>query len=93
MFLFLLKKTKKENMAEKEKITSEKVKYNGFFDFKEVYQFVYRWLNEEDYDVEEEKYIEEVSGDFKKVEIVWKATKGVYDVSVDGCSGISFSVR
>jgi hypothetical protein len=66
-------------MAEKDKITDEKVKYNGYFDFKEVYQFVYRWLNEEDYDVEETKYVEEVNGDFKKVEILWKASKKVSD--------------
>lgn len=66
-------------MVEKDKITEEKVKYNGFFNFKEVYQFVYRWLNEEDYDVEEKKYVEEVSGDAKKVELIWEASKKITD--------------
>ncbi|MFA6022706.1 MAG: hypothetical protein WC781_01315 [Candidatus Pacearchaeota archaeon] len=66
-------------MAEKDKITESKVKYSGIFDFKEVYQFVYRWLDEEDYWIEEKKYIEEVSGDTKKVEIQWIASKKISD--------------
>jgi hypothetical protein len=66
-------------MAEKDKITETKVKWSGLFDFKEVYQFVYRWLDEEDYWIEERKYIEELSGDAKKVEILWVATKKVSD--------------
>ena len=64
---------------EKDKITETKVKYNGLFEFKELYQFVYRWLNDEDYWVEEKKYIEEVAGDTKKVEITWEAGKKVSD--------------
>jgi hypothetical protein len=66
-------------MAEKDKITETKVKYNGLFDFKEVYAFVYRWLTEEDYWIEEKKYIEEISGEAKKVEITWEAHKKVSD--------------
>lgn len=66
-------------MAEKDKITESKVKYNGIFDFKEVYAFVYRWLAEEGYWIEEKKYIEEVGGDSKKVEIVWEASKKISD--------------
>lgn len=66
-------------MAEKDKITETKVKYNGLFDFKEVYAFVYRWLTEEDYWIEEKKYIEEVAGEAKNVEIIWEAHKKVSD--------------
>ncbi|MBS3099724.1 hypothetical protein J4463_00725 [Candidatus Pacearchaeota archaeon] len=66
-------------MAEKEKIFEQKVKMSGLFDFKEVYQFVYRWLVEEKYDVEEQKYSEEVTGDSKKIEIVWEANKKISD--------------
>jgi len=66
-------------MAEKDKLTNQKIKYNGTFDFKELYQFMYRWLQEEGYDVEEQKYIEEVTGDSKKVEIKWVATKKISD--------------
>ena len=66
-------------MSEKDKVSEEKVKWSGLFDFKETYQFIYNWLNEEGYWVEEKKYIEELTGDSKKVEIVWVATKKVSD--------------
>lgn len=66
-------------MAEKDKITVEKVKRSGIFDFKDVYQFAYRWLTGEDYDVHEEKYIEEAQPDAKKIEIKWVAEKKISD--------------
>lgn len=66
-------------MTNKDKITVEKVKRSGIFDFKNIYQFAYRWFNDEDYDVEEEKYIENVSGDSKEIEILWKCTKKISD--------------
>jgi hypothetical protein len=66
-------------MTEKDKVSETKVKWNGLFDFKEVYQFAYRWLDEEDYFVEERKYSEEVSGEAKKIEISWVALKRVSD--------------
>ncbi|MBS3066957.1 hypothetical protein J4205_03960 [Candidatus Pacearchaeota archaeon] len=66
-------------MAEKDKIISEKVKRSGIFNFKEVYQFVYRWFVDEGYDVEEQKYVETVTGDSKDIEIKWVATKKVSD--------------
>ncbi|MEA3329562.1 MAG: hypothetical protein U9Q06_02350 [Nanoarchaeota archaeon] len=66
-------------MVEKDKITLEKIKRAGIFDFKETYQFVYRWLTEEDYDVEEEKYQETAKGDTKDIEIMWVCKKKVSD--------------
>ena len=66
-------------MVEKDKITEEKVKFSGIFEFKDTYQFVYNWLVDEDYTVEEEKYSETISGDTKGIEINWKATKKVSD--------------
>ena len=66
-------------MSEKDKITSQKVKYNGIFNFKETYQFMHRWLVDEGYDVEEQKYQEEIQGDAKKLEIKWVATKKISD--------------
>lgn len=66
-------------MVEKDKITETKVKWSGLFDFKEIYQFAYRWLDEEDYFVEEKKYVEELSGDTKKIEIKWTATRKISD--------------
>ncbi|MBS3072523.1 hypothetical protein J4477_01655 [Candidatus Pacearchaeota archaeon] len=66
-------------MAEKDKIITEKVKRSGLFNFKDVYQFTYRWFVDEGYDVEEQKYVESVAGDSKDIEIVWVATKKVSD--------------
>jgi hypothetical protein len=66
-------------MVEKDKIVTEKIKRVGVFHFKETYQFMYKWLIEEDYWIEEEKYVEEVTGDTKKIEIIWSAHKKISD--------------
>ncbi len=66
-------------MAEKDKITETKVKWSGLFDFKETYQFMHRWLSDQDYWIEEKKYLEEISGDAKKIEIKWTASKKISD--------------
>ncbi|MEM3074666.1 MAG: hypothetical protein QW727_01865 [Candidatus Pacearchaeota archaeon] len=66
-------------MSEKDKVKEQKVKWKGIFDFKEIYQFMYRRLNEEGYSVEEQKYQEEVKGDEKDIEITWVATKNISD--------------
>ncbi|MEK6873329.1 MAG: hypothetical protein AABW91_00640 [Nanoarchaeota archaeon] len=66
-------------MVEKDKIITEKVKRSGIFNFKDVYQFTHRWFIEEGYDVEEQRYVETVTGDSKDVEIKWIATKKVSD--------------
>ncbi|MEM4625463.1 MAG: hypothetical protein QXJ28_01720 [Candidatus Pacearchaeota archaeon] len=66
-------------MAEKDKVSEQKVKWSGLFNFKELYQFVYRWLSEEGYWTEEKKYVEEITGDSKKIEISWESTKKVSD--------------
>ena len=64
---------------EKDKITATKVKRSGIFDFKELYKFVYNWLSEEGYDTDETKYVEEVTGDSKKIEIKWESFKKITD--------------
>ena len=66
-------------MAEKDKVITEKIKLSGIFNFKDTYQFAYRWLNDEDYDVEEQKYVETVSGDSKDIDITWVAVKKLSD--------------
>lgn len=66
-------------MAEKDKVVTQKIKRVGVFHFKDTYQFMYNWLIEEDYFVEEQKYVEEVTGDTKKIEIIWVASKKISD--------------
>ena len=67
-------------MAEKDKIAEQKVKWKGVFKYKDLYDFVYRYLIEEQYDIEERKYVEEVEGGAKKkIEITWLVTKKISD--------------
>lgn len=67
-------------MAEKDEIAEQKVKWKGLFHFKDTYTFLYRWLEDEDYNIEEQKYLEEVEGGAKKkIEINWVAEKKLSD--------------
>ena len=67
-------------MAEKDKIFSSKVKYDGLMDFKEFYKFCYQWLVEEaELDVVENKYAEKISGDSKNVDVEWSGKRKVTD--------------
>jgi len=66
-------------MAEKEEVIKEKFDYSGIFDFSEFYSFAHSWLKDEDYNVMEEKYSENVSGNSRAIYIEWKATKQFSD--------------
>ena len=66
-------------MAEKEQVIKEKVEHSGYFDFKGFYSFAHSWLKEENYDIEEEKYAETISGNSKSINFEWKATKTLSD--------------
>lgn len=67
-------------MSEKETIFSSTIKYNGIFSFKELYSFCYGWLTEETgLDLVEEKYEEKLSGESKKIEVVWNGSKKMTD--------------
>ncbi len=67
-------------MAEKDKIFSSKIKYDGLLDFKEFYKFCYQWLNEETgLDVVENKYAEKISGDAKNIKVEWTGQSVVTD--------------
>jgi len=67
-------------MAEKDKIFSSKVKYDGLLDFKDFYKFCYQWLSEEaGLSVVEEKYAEKISGDAKNIKVKWAGSRKVTD--------------
>jgi hypothetical protein len=67
-------------MAEKEEIFSSKIKYEGVFDFKELYKFCYQWLVEEmQLDTVEDKYQEKITGDSKGIKVEWTGTRKVTD--------------
>lgn len=56
-----------------------KVKQRGLYDFKDVYEFLYDYLLDEDFEVHEERYLEKKRGEEKEVEILWEATKSISD--------------
>jgi hypothetical protein len=66
-------------MSEKDKITEEKIKHAGIFDFKETYNFVYNWLIHNEYFVEEKAYVEKIKPDGKEIEIEWQAFRKISD--------------
>jgi len=76
-------------MAEKDKIFSSKIKYDGVLSFKELYKFCYQWLTEETgLDVIENKYSEKISGDSKNIKVKWSGSRKVtdyfkFDIDVD----------
>lgn len=67
-------------MAEKDKIFSSKISYDGILDFKDFYKFCYRWLSEEtSMDMIENKYAEKISGDAKNIKVEWSGGRKVTD--------------
>ncbi len=67
-------------MAEKETVFSSKIKYDGIFSFKDFYLFCYEWLRDETgLKINEDKYVEKISGDSKNIEIEWSGDKEVTD--------------
>jgi len=67
-------------MAEREDVFSSKLKSGGFFSFKDVYVFCYKWLTEEvGLEISEDKYTEKVKGDKKEIEIEWSGEKKYTD--------------
>lgn len=67
-------------MAEKDKLVSNKIKYDGIFSFKDFYKFCYDWLSEETgLFLSEKKYKEKLSGDSKNIEIEWSGFREVSD--------------
>lgn len=66
-------------MAEKKKVYEEKIKYDGPFDFKDTYSFIYSILSDWGYGVAEKEYSEKSKGDSKELEIKWEANRKVTD--------------
>ncbi|MEK6872133.1 MAG: hypothetical protein AABX16_04490 [Nanoarchaeota archaeon] len=66
-------------MAEKDKVYKSRVKQTGVFNFKDLYEFLYDYLSDQNYDIFEDKYVEKLKGDSKDVEIKWTAVKSVSD--------------
>jgi len=66
-------------MSEKITAYKGKIKHRGLYPFKDVYEFLYDYLMDEDYDVYEKFYVEKRVGDAKEVDISWEANKRISD--------------
>ncbi|MAH47599.1 hypothetical protein CMI37_17390 [Candidatus Pacearchaeota archaeon] len=66
-------------MPEKQDVFKQQVKQKGFFNYDELYKFCFTWLQEEGYDISEDKYEEKVTSFGKEVKIKWVAKKKISD--------------
>jgi len=68
-------------MAEKDKVYSSKIKYNGIANFPDFYKFCFDWLKDETgfSNLAEEKYSEKLSGDSKNIDIEWSGSRDLTD--------------
>jgi hypothetical protein len=67
-------------MAEKDKVFSSKIKYNGILNFADFYKFCYEWLRDEmGINVAENKYAEKLSGDSKSIDVEWSGSSALSD--------------
>jgi|WetSurMetagenome_2_1015567.scaffolds.fasta_scaffold194806_2 hypothetical protein len=67
-------------MAEKDKVFTNKTKYDGILNFADFYKFCYDWLKDETgLLITEKKYKEKLSGDSKNIDIEWEGSKEVTD--------------
>lgn len=66
-------------MSEQDRIAEAKINHDGIFDYKEVYRFMYTWLTDYQYFVEERVYTEKAKPEGKEVEIHWIARRKISD--------------
>ena len=67
-------------MAEKDKLFSSKMKYNGILNFADFYKFCYEWLRDETgLLLSENKYSEKITGEEKNIEIEWNGFRDMTD--------------
>jgi len=67
-------------MAEKDKLFSSKVKYNGVVNFADFYKFCYEWLRDETgLLLSEDKYSEKISGNSKNIDVEWSGFRNLTD--------------
>lgn len=62
-------------------IKDSQILLNALFDIKEVYKYLYDWLNYYGYDVTETHYKEKVKPEGKELEIRWEADRDIDEYS------------
>jgi len=66
-------------MVEKSAVLKQQVRHKGIYNYADLYAFCYEWFKEENYVLEENKYIEKNSEFGKEIIIEWKAWKKISD--------------
>ena len=66
-------------MSEKELICETKVKYGGLFNFKDLYNFIFDYLSDKGFFVDEKKYDEKVRAEGREIEVKWECKKKITD--------------
>jgi len=66
-------------MVQKKQVYSEKLKQTGYWNYKDVYDMLFRWLKSYGYKLSENMYNEKLQGDSKEIMIKWTAEKKVTD--------------
>lgn len=66
-------------MGEAIEVLKNKVKQGGVFNFKELYNFLYDWICDQEYDVYEKRYSVKNLGDAKEISLEWECTQNVSD--------------
>jgi len=66
-------------MVQKSEVYKHVIKKKGFWNYTELYNFCFDWLQRENYHVVENEYIEKMSDFGKEVLLEWKAQRKVTD--------------
>ncbi len=66
-------------MAEKDLVVEGKHEYSGIFSWKELYNFLYNHLTNNNYHVAEKLYGEKVNAGGKEIEVSWEAKRKIND--------------
>lgn len=66
-------------MAEKSEVYNQSIKQKGYWNFTELYNFCFGWLEDEGYSLKEKEYTEKVSAAGKEVILKWEASKKITD--------------
>lgn len=77
--LYIIANPISKKMAQKKNVYTEKLTQVGYWNYDEVYKFLFNWLKDEGYGIAETAYKEKLSGGGKEILISWDAGKKVTD--------------
>ncbi len=66
-------------MSFKDTQFAEQIKKKGYWNYSDLYTFLFNWLKDESYTIKEKKYVEKLSDFGKEIQIEWEAVKKVSD--------------